>query len=132
MNRLIQTGASRFTEIAGEADMMTTNGLASANDRHPEIGGMGQQGRRYDFPPASFDTSDRILCPSRFAHRHLTPLRHRPPDYYDESLRNRRYRAGSLRLYREQTVPAASNGNKNDQLALTADSYSEGLSTYDE
>lgn len=88
--------------------------LASRNDRHVgPTGEIDQEGRHHGFRPASFDTGASELYLSRLAHRQLTPTaRDRPTDRGDESLRNRRCRAGSLLLYREYAAPTAFKDSK--------------------
>jgi hypothetical protein len=111
MNRLTQARTSRFTETAGEARMLTTTVLVNRNARYTGANGVSQEARCHGFRPASCDTGSGERHPNGFVPRHLGLAHHRSTDYGEEILRNRRFRAGSLLLYREYDAAAVSKGS---------------------
>ncbi len=104
MNRVTQTTSSCFT--AGKDRMMTNTVLANRIVRYTGANGVNQEARCHGFRPACFDMGSGERHRNGIVPRHLGLAHHHPTDYSDEVLRNRRFRAGSLLLYREYDTAA--------------------------
>jgi hypothetical protein len=111
MNRLTQARTSRFTETVGEARMLTTTVIANRNARYTGANGVSQEATCHSFRPASCNPGSGERHPNDFMPRHRGLAHHRSTDYGEEILRNRRLRAGSLLLYRENDAAVVPKGS---------------------
>lgn len=100
MNRLNQSTANRMTDPSVEFGVLTTAMLARADVRAAQGEGASRQHWRFQSLPALRDDGTREVHRSHTAQARGGSSRS-PAALADESLRDRRFRAGSLLFYRD-------------------------------